>query len=61
MSEDANTEPVVKYEVRGPVAWVTMNRPRYRYAQNVVMTHALDAAFVVAVRSVGLIPATQGS
>ncbi len=38
-------EPVVTYEVRGPVALVTMNRPRYRNAQNSAMTYALDDAF----------------
>ncbi|MFI5981134.1 enoyl-CoA hydratase [Streptomyces sp. NPDC051555] len=35
----------VLYERRGPVAHVTMNRPRYRNAQNSAMTYALDAAF----------------
>lgn len=40
---------VVTYERRGPVAVVTMNRPRYRNAQNSVMTYALDAAFTRAV------------
>lgn len=40
---------VVTYEVRGRVAVVTMNRPRYRNAQNSVMTYALDAAFARAV------------
>ena len=43
------TDPVVLYETRGPVALVTMNRPRYRNAQNVKMTYALDAAFSKAV------------
>ncbi|WP_030707198.1 enoyl-CoA hydratase-related protein [Streptomyces sp. NRRL F-2580] len=37
--------PVVLYERRGPVAYVTMNRPRYRNAQNSAMTYALDDAF----------------
>ncbi|MEV6955049.1 enoyl-CoA hydratase-related protein [Streptomyces sp. NPDC051183] len=37
--------PVVLYERRGPVAYVTMNRPRYRNAQNGAMTYALDDAF----------------
>ncbi|MHA3020693.1 enoyl-CoA hydratase [Mycobacterium sp. BMJ-28] len=36
---------VVTYKVKGRVAVVTMNRPRYRNAQNSVMTYALDAAF----------------
>jgi enoyl-CoA hydratase len=39
----------VLYETRGPVAVVTMNRPRYRNAQNSAMTYALDAAFTRAV------------
>ena len=45
------TEPdePVRYERRGPVAVVTMNRPRYRNAQNSAMTYALDAAFTRAV------------
>ncbi|EWM19267.1 enoyl-CoA hydratase [Kutzneria sp. 744] len=43
------TEEVVLYERNGPVATVTMNRPRYRNAQNSVMTYALDAAFERAV------------
>jgi len=40
---------VVLYEVAGPVATVTMNRPEYRNAQNSAMTYALDAAFTRAV------------
>ncbi|MBO1333492.1 enoyl-CoA hydratase [Streptomyces sp. VRA16 Mangrove soil] len=40
----AAQEPV-RYETRGPVAYVTMNRPRYRNAQNSSMTYALDEAF----------------
>jgi enoyl-CoA hydratase len=39
----------VVYEVRDGVAIVTMNRPRWRNAQNIQMTHALDAAFCRAV------------
>jgi enoyl-CoA hydratase len=39
----------VVYERRGPVALVTMNRPRYRNAQNSAMTYALDDAFTRAV------------
>jgi enoyl-CoA hydratase len=39
----------VLYERRGAVALVTMNRPRYRNAQNSAMTYALDAAFTRAV------------
>ena len=41
----------VCYEERGPVAVVTLNRPRYRNAQNSAMTYALDAAFARAVNS----------
>lgn len=36
---------VVRYHRRGRIALVTMNRPRYRNAQNSRMTYALDAAF----------------
>jgi enoyl-CoA hydratase len=39
----------VLYERRGPAAVVTMNRPRYRNAQNSAMTYALDDAFARAV------------
>jgi enoyl-CoA hydratase len=42
-------EQVVTYEVRGPVAVVTLNRPEYRNAQNSKVTYALDAAFTRAV------------
>ncbi|GAA3269883.1 enoyl-CoA hydratase [Streptomyces lavendulae subsp. lavendulae] len=42
---DATDAPPVLYERRGPVAYVTMNRPRYRNAQNSAMTYALDDAF----------------
>ncbi|HLH68716.1 MAG TPA: enoyl-CoA hydratase [Candidatus Dormibacteraeota bacterium] len=38
-------EDVVLYERRGAVAWVTLNRPRYRNAQNSAMLYALDGAF----------------
>ena len=41
MSEDAP----VRYEVRGPVAIVTMDREEYRNAQNSKMTYALDEAY----------------
>lgn len=37
------------YRVSDGIAVVTMNRPRYRNAQNSVMTYALDAAFQRAV------------
>ena len=40
---------VVRYERRGQVGLVTMNRPEYRNAQNSAMTYALDDAFVRAV------------
>ncbi|MGW3468423.1 enoyl-CoA hydratase [Saccharopolyspora sp. NPDC000995] len=43
------TDDVVRYERRGPVALVTMNRPEYRNAQNSAMTYALDDAFARAV------------
>ncbi|GAA4588796.1 enoyl-CoA hydratase [Actinoplanes octamycinicus] len=39
----------VLYERRDGLAFVTMNRPRYRNAQNSAMTYALDAAFARAV------------
>ncbi|MYW66353.1 enoyl-CoA hydratase [Streptomyces sp. SID8379] len=42
---DSASEPPVLYEARGRVAYVTMNRPRYRNAQNSAMTYALDEAF----------------
>jgi enoyl-CoA hydratase len=48
MSSTADQQ-VVTYERRGPVAFVTMNRPDYRNAQNSAMTYALDAAFTRAV------------
>ncbi|MFI1252690.1 enoyl-CoA hydratase [Streptomyces netropsis] len=43
--DGASRDPVVRYEQRGPVATVTMNRPEYRNAQNSAMTYALDDAF----------------
>jgi len=49
MSSTATDEQVVTYERRGPVAFVMMNRPDYRNAQNSKMTYALDAAFSRAV------------
>lgn len=39
----------VRYERRGAVAVVTMDRPKYRNAQNSAMTYALDEAFTRAV------------
>ncbi|MEV0266098.1 enoyl-CoA hydratase [Streptomyces sp. NPDC050617] len=41
---DTPHEETVRYEVSGPVATVTMNRPAYRNAQNSAMTYALDRA-----------------
>lgn len=49
MTEDPRTDDPVRYERVGAVATVTMNRPRYRNAQNSAMTYALDAAFARAV------------
>jgi enoyl-CoA hydratase len=45
------TEEPVLYEQRGAIAVVTLNRPRYRNAQNSAMTYALDAAFARAVNA----------
>ena len=39
------TDEPVLYAVEGPVATVTLNRPKYHNAQNSQMTYALDAAF----------------
>lgn len=39
------TENAVLYERRGPIAIISMNRPRYNNAQNNQMTYALDDAF----------------
>ncbi len=36
---------VVLYSQQGPVAFVTMNRPEYRNAQNSAMTYGLDDSF----------------
>jgi enoyl-CoA hydratase len=38
-------QDVVRYEVRDRTAVITLNRPRYRNAQNSAVTYALDAAF----------------
>lgn len=38
------TDTPVQYEVQGPVAWVTMDRPRFHNVQNSQMTYALDDA-----------------
>ena len=46
----SDSEPdLVLTERRGAALLVTMNRPRYRNAQNAAMTFALDAAFGAAV------------
>ncbi len=42
--QEAAEEPVL-YEQRGAVAVLSLNRPRYRNAQNSAMTYALDAAY----------------
>jgi enoyl-CoA hydratase len=42
-------DEVVTYQLIDGTAVLTMNRPRYRNAQNSVMTYALDAAFERAV------------
>jgi enoyl-CoA hydratase len=39
----------VLYDTQGAIALITLNRPRYRNAQNSAMTYALDAAFARAV------------
>ena len=43
------TEAPVRYEAEGPIAWITMDRPKYNNAQNSQMTYALDDAFKRAV------------
>jgi len=48
MSDVKTIDDVVLYEVLGPVAIVTMNRPEYNNAQNSQMTYALDKAFQLA-------------
>lgn len=45
MPDEAAADAVVRYEVDGPIARVTMNRPQYSNAQNSAMTYALDSAF----------------
>ena len=49
MTDSEEEKDLVLYERRATTALVTMNRPRYRNAQNARMTHALDAAFTRAV------------
>ena len=41
----SDSDGLVLYDVVDGVARVTMNRPRYRNAQNIRLTHAIDAAF----------------
>ena len=41
----SETQSPVLYEVADGVAYVTLNRPEYRNAQNSAMTYALDRAF----------------
>jgi enoyl-CoA hydratase len=48
MSDTSEERDPVLYDRRAATAVVTMNRPRYRNAQNVKMTQALDAAFAQA-------------
>ncbi|WP_221796319.1 enoyl-CoA hydratase [Aquisediminimonas sediminicola] len=43
------TDQPVLYEVIDGIAWVTMNRPDFKNAQNGQMTYALDDAFMRAV------------
>ncbi|MCU1513377.1 MAG: enoyl-CoA hydratase [Microbacteriaceae bacterium] len=38
----------IRYEKRGPVAWITMDRPAKRNAQSVPMTYELNEAFDLA-------------
>jgi len=45
----------VRYDERGRVAVITLNRPRYANAQNSAMTYALDAAFARAVNDDGIV------
>ena len=39
------TDEPVRYEVDGPVAWITMQRTKFHNVQNSQMTYALDDAF----------------
>jgi enoyl-CoA hydratase len=45
----ASEKDLVLYEKQERIALVTMNRPRYRNAQNAAMTYALDQAFLRAI------------
>ncbi|MFI9306295.1 enoyl-CoA hydratase [Streptomyces triculaminicus] len=53
-TDPVTADPVVRYERLGPVATITMNRPRYRNAQNSRMTYALDDAFGAAAADDGV-------
>ncbi|MDP6932441.1 MAG: enoyl-CoA hydratase-related protein, partial [Myxococcota bacterium] len=44
----------VLYEARGAVAWVTLNRPDVRNAQNVALLRALDQAYGRAMEDDGI-------
>ena len=44
----------VRYEERGRIAVITLDRPQYRNAQNSAMTYALDAALTRAVNDPGI-------
>lgn len=48
-AQDGAGGEAVRYDIRGRTAVITMNRPRFRNAQNSVLTYALDAAFARAV------------
>jgi len=41
----ARRSPPVLYDVRDSIAKITLNRPRFRNAQNSAMTYGLDSAF----------------
>jgi enoyl-CoA hydratase len=43
MADD--TDEVVTYKTEGAIAWIALNRPEYRNAQNSAMLYALDDAF----------------
>ncbi len=47
--EKHEEKDVVRYDTRGRTAVITLNRPRYRNAQNSAVTYALDTAFQRAV------------
>ena len=38
------TDTPILYEVKGPIAWLTMNRPEFANSQNSQMTYAIDDA-----------------